>query len=162
MAESYGKRPLWQWVLIYLLVGGFLYWAAYYFYFSKQGGYGGTTPMYNTNAPLVGSMTVALAQENESGESGTATLTEVDGKVTVSITLTGFVDGVSQPAHIHVGACPGVGAVKYPLSNVLNGGSDSYLDVSLNQLKSELPLAINVHKSAEEAKVYTACGPLTP
>ncbi len=146
MAE-YGKRPLWQWILIYLIVGGLLYGALYSFF---------------KPSPAPGAVTVVLDPQNASGESGTATLKEVDGKVAVNLNLTGFVDGVSQPAHIHVGACPGVGAVKYPLSNVTNGQSLSYLDVSMDQLKSELPLAINVHKSAAEAKVYTACGPLTP
>jgi hypothetical protein len=34
---GYGKRPLWQWVLIYLIVGGLIYGVVYYFFFS--GGY---------------------------------------------------------------------------------------------------------------------------
>lgn len=34
---GYGKRPLWQWVLLYLIVGGLLYYLAYLLFF--QGGY---------------------------------------------------------------------------------------------------------------------------
>lgn len=39
MAAGYGKRPLWQWILIYLVIGAVVYGAIYYFYFSKKGGY---------------------------------------------------------------------------------------------------------------------------
>ena len=43
---GYGKRPLWQWVVIYLVIGGLAYAAIYYFVFSKKDGgyqYGGST-----------------------------------------------------------------------------------------------------------------------
>jgi hypothetical protein len=36
---NYGKRPLWQWILIYVVVGGIIYFAIYYFFLSKHGGY---------------------------------------------------------------------------------------------------------------------------
>lgn len=103
-------------------------------------------------------ITVALSEQNASGESGSATLMEVDGKVKVTLTMTGAPSGVTQPAHIHVGACPDVGAVKYPLTSPVDGVSETMLDVTLAQLKSELPLGINVHKSADEATVYVSCG----
>lgn len=102
-----------------------------------------------------------LATQNNSGESGTATLTEANGQTTVVVEMTGFTANVSQPAHIHLGSCPKVGAVKYPLTNVLNGKSTTVLNATLSQIQSELPLGINIHKSAAEASVYTACGDLT-
>lgn len=34
---EYSKKPLWQWVLIYLVIGGIIYWLVYYFYFVKSG-----------------------------------------------------------------------------------------------------------------------------
>lgn len=105
-------------------------------------------------------LTVTLSEQNNSKESGTATLMEVDGKVKVTLKMTGAPKDVSQPAHIHVGACPEVGAVKYPLTNVMNGMSETTLDVTLAKLRSELPLGINVHKSQAEASVYTSCGDL--
>lgn len=37
--KGYGKRPLWQWVLIYLIIGGVIYGAVYYFFLAKKGGY---------------------------------------------------------------------------------------------------------------------------
>lgn len=172
-SQEYGKKPLWQWVLIYLVVGGLIYGLIYYFVWGKKGGYSSGAPTYNygnQSAPTGTSMSpspsqaathtivVPLAAENSSGESGTATLEDVNGKVVVTVALNGFVSGVSQPAHLHVGACPGVGAVKYPLTPVVNGASVTTLNVTLADLKSQLPLALNVHKSASEVSVYTACG----
>jgi len=35
--KGYGKRPLWQWILIYVVIGGLVYAAVYYFAFAKRG-----------------------------------------------------------------------------------------------------------------------------
>jgi hypothetical protein len=50
--------------------------------------------------------------------------------------------------------------VKYPLSAVKNGHSETTLAVDMATLKKELPLAINVHKSDKEMGNYVACGDL--
>lgn len=36
--SSYGKRPLWQWIVIYAVVGIVVYGLVYYFVFAKKGG----------------------------------------------------------------------------------------------------------------------------
>ncbi len=36
---SYGKRPLWQWILMYVVIGALVYGAIYYFVLAKKGGY---------------------------------------------------------------------------------------------------------------------------
>jgi flagellar basal body-associated protein FliL len=36
---GYGKRPLWQWIVIYLVIGAIVYGLIYYFVFAKKGGY---------------------------------------------------------------------------------------------------------------------------
>jgi len=119
-------------------------------------------PTEVTEAPVPPTeVTVDISQQNDSGEAGTATVMEVDGKVKVTLSLSGAPQDVAQPAHIHMGSCPDVGEVKYPLTSPLNGVSETMLEVSLDQLKSELPLAINVHKSQEEAAVYVSCGNIT-
>lgn len=46
MAKGYGKRPVWQWVLIYLVVGAIVYGLIYYFVLAKDGGYNSNS---NTN-----------------------------------------------------------------------------------------------------------------
>lgn len=118
-------------------------------------------PTEVTEAPAPVEATATLSEQNDSGETGTATLMEMDGKVKVTLSLSGAPQDVVQPAHIHMGSCPDVGEVKYPLTSPLNGASETMLEVSLDQLKSELPLAINVHKSQEEATVYVSCGNIT-
>ena len=173
--QSYGysKRPLWQWILLYILIGGAIYGLIYYFVLAKKSGYNtsSNSPSMNATSPtampvsptqaMASEMIVKLAAENNSSESGTATLKEDNGKTTVTINVTGFAKDVSQPAHIHVGACPGVGAVKYPLTDVMNGQSASTIAATLAQLKQQLPLAINIHKSKTAIASYTACGPLS-
>ena len=85
----------------------------------------------------------------------------MNGSTRVTITMVGKKSDVPQPAHIHVGKCPNPGAVKYPLTNVVDGKSVSVVDVDYEELfTTMLPLAVNIHKSVEESSVYTACGDL--
>ena len=159
-------NKVWLLVIVVIVIA-----AAGYFYmnpyktmmpYSQDSSYQTPTTMMESPAPMMYAQgqTVRLDEQNDSGESGTAVLTEKDGKVTVSLNVTGGAPGVAQPAHIHVGSCPEVGAVAYPLTNVVGGKSETVLDVTLAQLAGEQPLGINVHKSAAEAKVYVACGDL--
>ena len=101
---------------------------------------------------------VNLRTQNKSGETGVMSLVDVNGKVEVSIVMTNAPTDAPQPAHIHAGSCPTPGAVKYPLTSVVNGKSETVLDVSLDELLLGLPLVVNVHKSSSEANVYVACG----
>lgn len=119
--------------------------------------YGAASP---AEAMTAGKMTVNLADLNNSGQTGTATLEESNGKVMVTINLSGGNFAQPQPAHIHTGSCPAPGGVKYPLTNVVNGKSETTLDTTLEALKAASPLAINIHKSQAEQTVYTACGDL--
>ena len=101
---------------------------------------------------------ITLSAQSDSGETGVASLVEKDGKVLVVLNVMGTPIDVEQPAHIHLGACPTPGKVEFPLANVLNGRSETTIDTTMADLKKMLPLAINIHKSEEEAKVYVACG----
>lgn len=38
-SKSYSKRPVWQWVLLYLIVGGFVYFVIYWFIFRQGNSY---------------------------------------------------------------------------------------------------------------------------
>lgn len=104
---------------------------------------------------------VNLKAQNNSSQSGQARLRDQGGKTIVSLDLEGGKFEASQPAHIHTGACPKPGAIKYPLTSLVNGESETVIDVSLEQLLTELPLAINVHRSAAQASIYTACGDIS-
>ncbi len=101
-----------------------------------------------------------LDEQNESGQTGRVVLIDQDGKTRVTISLDNEPDQASQPAHIHTGQCPNPGAVKYPLNPVVDGRSDTILDVNYSTLTTQTPLAINVHKSATEIQSYVACGNL--
>lgn len=92
-------------------------------------------------------------------QTGTVTLNAMDGQTEVVVDIDPSPDGadVEQPAHIHAGSCDNLGAVEYPLENVVNGQSTTVVDVSLADLQADT-FAINVHKSGEEIGVYTSCG----
>lgn len=48
-ASSYGKRPLWFWIAIYVVIGLVVYGLVYYFFFAKKGyNYSGTNPQQNS------------------------------------------------------------------------------------------------------------------
>jgi len=103
-------------------------------------------------------VTVKLDAQNKSGESGTATITDDNGKAKVVVNITGEAATANQPAHIHTGSCPTPGDVKYALTTVSKGKSETTLTLSVNELMAQLPLAINIHKSAGDLKTYVVCG----
>lgn len=103
---------------------------------------------------------VQLSELNNSGQSGTVAFAEENGKAKVFANLTGA-GSETQPAHIHMGTCADSGAVVYPVNSLVNGQSETVLDASLEQIKGQLPLIVNVHKSVSEASVYVACGEVT-
>src|SRR3989344_2969073 len=106
---------------------------------------------------------VKLNEQNTSGQGGQAVIVQIGtSTVRVIVNLAGKPSGVPQPSHIHIGACPNPGAVKYPLTNVDKGASQTDIpNMTIEQLLSELPLAINVHKSATQSSIYVACGNIT-
>lgn len=100
-----------------------------------------------------------LAAIDNSGESGTALISKSGNKVKVVIELNGLIKlGDRQPAHIHFGSCPNAGEVKFSLSDVVDGYSETLIETSFKDLASVFPLAINVHQSQAEMKKYVACG----
>lgn len=119
-----------------------------------------TPGLITSPVPTGQNVFVPLQTQGSFGQSGSATISEnSDKKAVVKLTLMGGTFTKPQPAHIHVGSCPTPGAVKYPLTNVVSGMSETVLPVSLSELMATTDkLAINVHKSAEESSVYTACG----
>ncbi|MBV8718553.1 MAG: hypothetical protein JOZ65_26105 [Chloroflexi bacterium] len=103
------------------------------------------------------SLTLNLAAQNNSGISGTATLTDLGGgKTRVAIQVDGAGAG-PEPAHIHPGSCAQlVPTPAFTLTNVTNGSSTTDVDSSLDQLMAQ-PFAVHMHKSFDELTVYVAC-----
>lgn len=110
-------------------------------------------------AIVTDSETFALTEQNGSGQNGTVLLEEIDGQVRVTITLSNPSE-TAEPAHIHAGSCPTPGAVFFPLTDVVNGTSVTTLETTLDALRLEEALAVNVHKSAAQSGVYFSCGNL--
>lgn len=107
-----------------------------------------------------GEVTIPLAGQNASGESGTVTLAP-DGQGTrVTINLSGAPSGLAQPAHVHEGTCDKLDPKpKYPLPNVTDGKSSTTLPVKMSSIVDGKH-SVNVHKSASDLKTYVACGTL--
>jgi hypothetical protein len=104
---------------------------------------------------------VKINPQSNSGESGTATLTDAGGKTKVAVMISGQPAGSSQPMHIHKGTCAKLDpAPAYGLPNLTDGKAEATIDVPLKTLQSE-KFAINGHKSAQEASVYVFCGDLS-
>ena len=150
-------------IIVVLIIGGALY------ILNKNSISQPTLPSSSTGSPETAPVTapvtspakslqITLNMQNNSGQSGTATLTDVNGQTKVDLSLTGEPANISEPAHIHTGSCANLGGVKYALNFPRNGQSETMLNISLDQLLQQLPLAVNVHKSAAEINVYYACG----
>ena len=107
-----------------------------------------------------GSLVIDLGVLNDSGQSGTATLTAKGEQTEVVVSVSPGAAGIAQPIHIHAGTCSTLGGVVHALTNVDGGASTTTVDASLESLKSG-DFAINLHKSADEIAVYTACGDIT-
>ncbi len=114
---------------------------------------------FAANPAQTSPLTITLNPENNSGESGTATLTDMgNNQVKVDVTITGEPSGASQPMHIHTGQCgPTLGGVAFPLTPLVDGKSTTTVNVALATLMDGNH-AINGHKSAQEINTYVYCG----
>jgi hypothetical protein len=113
-------------------------------------------------AQAADSATAKLAPQNNSGESGTATLTKAgDNQTKVVLQVQGAPSGAPQPVHIHKGTCDKLDPKPtYPLSPVVNGKSETTVNASLDSLEKG-GYAINGHKSAQEVSTYVFCGSIS-
>ena len=104
------------------------------------------------------SMKVDLSPQNNSGESGTATLTKQGDKQTKVVLAVKGGPGSAQPVHIHKGSCTNLDPKPaFPLSPLTGGKSETVVNASLDDLEKG-GYAINGHKSAQDLKTYVFCG----
>jgi len=116
----------------------------------------------NAALALDDTITVKLEAQNNSGQTGTATLMPEGDKTKVVILLSNAPSGIAQPAHIHLGQCDNLDkAPKWKLESVKDGSSTTVGPASLDTILKD-KVAINIHKSAAEAQVYVSCGNITP
>jgi len=97
-----------------------------------------------------------MNEQNDSGRTGTATLTEqADGTLRVELSLTGGTDTGAQPAHIREGSCAVPQGVVEILSGLISGSSvTSVPETTLADVRG---LIINVVNSSN-ADISVSCG----
>jgi hypothetical protein len=109
-----------------------------------------------TSGAFAQETTVKLEPQNNSNESGTATLTPAGDSTKVVLDVKGGQG--TQPTHIHKGSCAKLDPKPaFPLSPVVNGKSETTVKASMKDLTSG-NYAINGHKSAQDLKTYVFCG----
>lgn len=100
--------------------------------------------------------TIALETLNGSGVTGTVAFSDVGGRTRVDVTVDPA-GNPDMPAHIHPGTCDNLTPQpKFPLENVRNGTSTTVVAASIAELFAG-DLAVNIHKSNNDLKTYTAC-----
>lgn len=107
------------------------------------------------------SLHINMGAQSHSGQSGSASVTDVKGGVNVTVALKGEPKGASEPSHIHKGTCAKLDPAPWkPLTSVVNGKAFTHVPgVTVADLKKG-KYAINVHKSANDLKTYVSCGDL--
>jgi hypothetical protein len=101
-------------------------------------------------------VTLTLAEQKGSGQSGTATLTaDGDARTRIVVELSNP-PGPPQPSHVHSGTCDDIGPVVAPLESVEEGRAESVVSMSLDELQRG-ELLVHAHKSEAESKVSVAC-----
>jgi hypothetical protein len=106
------------------------------------------------------STVVQLRTLNNSGVTGSVTLVDAgEGRTQVQVRVDPA-GNLDMPAHIHPGSCDSlIPQPKHPLENVVNGSSTTIVRASLGDL-TRGGLAVNLHKSNQDLKTYTACAEL--
>lgn len=100
--------------------------------------------------------TITLRTLNESGVTGTVSFSDLGGKTSVEISVNPG-GNLDMPAHIHPGTCDTLTPQpKFPLENVRDGVSKTVVPASMAELFAG-GLAVNIHKSNDDLKTYTAC-----
>jgi hypothetical protein len=103
-----------------------------------------------------GGLTLELAAQNGSGQSGTATLAPAgDGETSITVELSNP-PAEPQPSHVHSGSCDDIGGVVAPLDSVVMGQAETVVPMSLEELRRG-DLIVHAHKSEAESDVSVAC-----
>jgi hypothetical protein len=99
---------------------------------------------------------ITLRTLNDSGVTGTVSFGDLGGRTGVEIAVDPA-GNPDMPAHIHPGTCDNLTPQpKYPLENVKDGASKTVVPASMDELFAG-NLAVNIHKSNDDLKTYTAC-----
>ena len=110
-----------------------------------------------STAAAADSAQATLSPQNNSGETGSATLTKQGDKQTKVVLTVAGGPAEAQPVHIHKGTCDKLDPKPaFPLSPVTGGKSETVINASIDDLTQGY--AVNGHKSAQDLKTYVFCG----
>lgn len=106
--------------------------------------------------------TVTMAEDNSSGQNGTATIVDRGDSFTLTIDIAPHpVETAPQLVHIHPGRCRSIGNPVLDLSRVVEGRSETTVEVAAADQRFEVyrraDHAINVHLASNPA-TYVSCG----
>ena len=105
-------------------------------------------------------------------QEGSAVVSERDDGISITISLKDVLIDATHPVHLQQGTCDNLGKVIAPLNMIMVtdqitnefgiGQSQTQLSETFESIVGDLPHAINVHKSMDEAHEYIACGTIIP
>lgn len=122
---------------------------------SPTDGTGGTV---NVGEPAT---TIDLRELNESGVTGTVTLSSQGEATRISIQLAGDAVTGDHIAHLHNGTCEAPGEYTYTLNPVSDQGtSETVVNLTLDELMAG-GYMVNVHPSEADWDTWMVCGELT-
>jgi hypothetical protein len=102
--------------------------------------------------------TVTMNEDNSSGQTGTATLTDLeDGTFRMVVDILPHpTEDTPQLGHIHTRRCGNIGDAIAPLNSLVEGQSDTTFPDALETYTAS-EHAINIHLASDGA-VYVSCG----
>jgi hypothetical protein len=103
-----------------------------------------------------GTVRLQLAEENNSGQSGTAVISPVDGERTRIVMEVDHPPDLPQPAHVHPGPCGNLGDPIAALESLVNGRSETIVPIALADLQRG-GFVVHAHRSEAEFDVSVVC-----
>lgn len=138
--DAYSKRPLWQWIIVYAVVGAVVYGAIYYFYLAKKTGYSSTPAPAASETRTKFSGEVAptanptIVEKQKKGEEVSVFLTpsgflpsDLTIKAGANVTWTNQSEGTGN-----VSSAPHPAHTDYPALNLGNFGTGQSVSLTFN------------------------------
>ncbi|KKS93641.1 MAG: hypothetical protein UV70_C0008G0040, partial [Parcubacteria group bacterium GW2011_GWA2_43_13] len=110
----------------------------------------------DTAQSVLSALSVALVEQNESGEFGSAEFTDDQQQTKLMLVVAGETQGERQ-ALLHKGMCDQPGDTVQLLAKLESGISETVLPISLEELLSQLPMSVVVQ---DPSHTTVACGEL--
>ncbi len=102
---------------------------------------------------------IPLVSLGLAGQTGKAFVRQVDGRVVVNMRMDTAPQAVIQPVGFYRGNCQKIGEAVYALAGMVDGKSTTtYYELSLDDVKKNIPLVLVVSSSRDEQATRVSCG----